>query len=108
MKLATKTIASLYSTIASALKPGVELHKTTWQRCKKIIHKHDRKAELRASLLGVKPEDFREQERKGRLANYLEKFGFKNEQSFYVALLGKLRHELRQRGWSAHKIAAIA
>jgi uroporphyrinogen-III synthase len=76
------------------------------RRYERVLEKHDRKGELRASVLGIDSPEFREKERHHSLANIVKNYGFDNEQAFYRALIGKIREELHKRGWSFRRIEA--
>jgi AraC-like DNA-binding protein len=77
------------------------------QRYVKVLQKHDRKGELRASVLGIDPLDFRKRERKNSLKEIVAKCGFLDERAFYRAIIGKIREELRRRGWTPQRIEAF-
>lgn len=106
MRLSTKAVASLTLltavAVASAeLKRGATAKNSRFDR---ILQKHDRKGELRASVLGVEPYIFRSMQRKLPFTNIVMQCGFSSIIAFRKALLARLRFELRQRGWSSHKI----
>lgn len=109
MKLSTKSLASLLvlAAVASAM-PGISSlsrhrHKKQSQ-FDRILQRHDRKGELRASLLGVEPHIFRSLQRKMPFEEIIVRYGFNDTRHFRLALCGKLRDELRLRGWSARRI----
>lgn len=108
VKLATKTIASLLLVTAVATVPGVSgVNKKGGRResrFDRLLQRHDRKGELRASILGMSPMEFREIHKKQSLEEIIKQRGFKSKRSFRLALLGKLRSELLQRGWTRQKI----
>ncbi len=68
------------------------------------MRRHDRKGELRAELLATTPQAFRESLKKNTFEQVVRRHGFLNEHAFQVALLGRLRVELRNRGWTTRKI----
>lgn len=74
------------------------------RRLERVYQHHDRKHELRASVLGISSEELRTQLKARPLDTIIKKHGFKNKLSFYTAVTGKLKDELRRRGWSERKI----
>lgn len=112
-KVATNTLATLVlisvmslssinvSAIASRSTSEDKQH---LKRLERIYQHHDRKHELRASVLGISAEEFREQLKVKPLDTIVKKHGFKNKLSFYTAVTGKLKYELRSRGWSERKL----
>lgn len=70
----------------------------------RILRRHDRKGELRAAILGVTPLEFRDMLKRRPFDEILKNHGFKSHDEFRVAMMGKLRAELLQRGWSRRKI----
>lgn len=108
MKLSTKTLCSLLvmTAVASAV-PGIsKVGRSKRQESKfdRLLQRHDRKGELRAEVLSVSPLEFRELQKRLSLADIARRRGFASERAFRLALLGKLKNELRQRGWSARRI----
>ena len=112
-KIATNTLAtlvligvmSLTSVNASAMSArGTMSEKKQLRRLEQVYRHHDRKHELRASVLGISAEELREQLKQRSLDTIVKKHGFKNRLSFYTAVTGKLKDELRKRGWSERKI----
>ena len=109
MKLSTRTLASLMlvTTVAAAV-PGASrvLHKSHHKESKfdRIMQHHDRKGELRADVLGMSPLEFRNALKRTSFTALMHRQGFKNQRVFRLALLGKLKNELRSRGWSREKI----
>ena len=108
MKLSTKTLCSLLvvTAVASAV-PGISKvgRSRKWEsKFDRLLQRHDRKGELRAEVLGVNAPAFREMHKKLALAEIARRRGFVSERAFRLALLGKLKNELRQRGWSARRI----
>jgi hypothetical protein len=111
MKISTKTVASLLLvTAVAAAVPGVTdklpgrkrfRHGSQFDR---LLQRHDRKGELRAEVLGMDVRTFREKMRHKTLEEVAKQRGFKTVREFRIALLGKLKHELRLRGWSLKKI----
>lgn len=74
------------------------------KQLERVYQKHDRKYELRASLLGMSTDELKEQLRGKSMENIVKRHGFRDMQTFYVALTGKLKEELRSRGWSEKKL----
>lgn len=109
MKLSTKAIASLMVvTAVAAAVPGVSqisiTRKKRESRFDKLFATHDRKGEIRASILGISPNEFRELRRTHSLEQIIRQSGFRSKRAFRVALLGYLRGELTGRGWTRQRI----
>lgn len=107
MKLKTKSLlSSLVASIVNAAPGGHAIAtQRNEQRYEKILEKHDRKGELRASVLGINSLDFRNKERKQSLSAIVKSYGFSDEKAFYRALIAKIHEELRRRGWTQQRIA---
>ncbi len=112
-KVATNTLAtlvligiiSLSSINVSAVSHSAdETARQQLKRLERIYQHHDRKHELRASVLGVSADELRAQLKRKPLEVIVKKHGFRDALSFYTALTGKLKDELRHRGWSERKI----
>lgn len=112
-KVATDTLATLVlisimslSTInVSALSHRPVLQdKSQLKRLERVYQHHDRKHELRASVLGISASELRNQLKVKSLDTIVKKHGFKNKMLFYTAVTGKLKNELRRRGWSERKL----
>jgi broad-specificity NMP kinase len=112
-KVATNTLAtlvlvgmmSLGSMNVSALtQKSATSYKQQLKKLERVYQHHDRKHELRASVLGISADELREQLKAKPLDVIVKKHGFKNRLSFYTAVTGKLKDELRRRGWSERKI----
>lgn len=112
-KIATNTLATLVlismlslSTLnVSALADRRDMsERQHLKQLERVYQHHDRKHELRASVLGISPEELRAQLKEKPLATIVKKHGFKDKLSFYTAVTGKLKDELRRRGWSERKI----
>ncbi len=101
MSLATITVSALPSSKDIELSPKLK-------KLERIYQHHDRKHELRASVLGISPEELRAQLKAKSLDTIVKKYGFKNRLSFYTAVTGKLKYELHRRGWSERKIETFA
>ena len=116
-KIATNTLATLVligvmslATINVSALPtskDVELFPKL-KKLERIYQHHDRKHELRASVLGISAEELRTQLKEKSLDTIVKKHGFKNRLSFYTAVTGKLKYELHRRGWSERKIETFA
>lgn len=107
MRLATKTLESLLtatSAIVDAPKTAVTGGTKLWVRFDRILQRHDRKGELRASLLGISAEQFRELQKKSSFEDLVRRFGFRDLHGYCQALLGKVKDELRLKGWSQARI----
>lgn len=109
MKLSTKTVASLLviTTVAAAV-PGISKYVTPKRRHEsqfdKLLHRHDRKGELRAEILGMSPYEFKDLSKKKSFDQIISHSGIGSKRTFRLALMGYLRNELKQRGWSATRI----
>lgn len=118
-KVTTNTLAtlvlvgmiSLTSLNVSALHQNQKdgpLYKQQLKRLERVYHYHDRKHELRASVLGISADELRSQLKEKSLDTIVKKHGFKNRLSYYTAVTGKLKDELHRRGWSERKIEEYA
>lgn len=97
------TMLALSSTTAMALGPeGSYAHKG--RKLEKLQRHHDRKLELRASILGMDPSQLRNELHKKSFAQVLKENGFQDTEAFHKALEGKLRVELKKRGLTDAKI----
>ena len=110
MKLSTKTLATLLLATAvaatvpglsSKLPPGKRRRESQFDR---LLQRHDRKGELRAEVLGIEPHTFRAWQKRFSLEEIAKRRGFANVKAFRFALMGKLKNELRQRGWTTQRI----
>lgn len=110
MKLATKTVASLLLVTAvatavpgiSKLGPGKKhRHESQFDR---LLQRHDRKGELRAEILGLDPLVFKDMQKQFSFAEIARRRGFKTVRAFRLALFGRLKNELRHRGWTTQRI----
>ncbi len=105
-KLSTKTVATLtVVTAAAAAIPG--LTKTALNSSEsqfdKLLQRHDRKGDIRAELLNMTPHELKKQLRQHTFDEIISRAGM-TKRTFRLALLGMLRNELRQRGWTTVKI----
>lgn len=108
MKLPTKALGSLLLATAVATVPRLRFSDKASERreCRfeRMLQRHDRKGEIRASLLGLDPLVFRGLQKTMSFDEIVRVHGFKNMQAFRLALIGKLRTELLHRGWSRQRI----
>lgn len=107
MRLATKTLESLLTAtgaIVTVPKTAVKQGAKLWLRLDRILQRHDRKGELRASIFGISAQEFRELQKKFTFEQLVRQFGFPDLHGYCKALLGKLKDELRQKGWSQRRI----
>jgi DNA-binding HxlR family transcriptional regulator len=116
MKVATNTLAtlvligiiSLSSVNMAALDAAAARgDKANIKRLERLYQRHDRKLELRASLLGITPAELREQLKTKSLDVVVKRYGFRDRAAYYIALTGKLKDELRKRGWSERKFEVL-
>lgn len=106
MKIATKTVASLLlvTAVATAV-PGIsKLGRRHESQFDRLLQRHDRKGELRAEILGLDPLEFRDLQKQLSFEDIARRSGFKNIRAFRLALLGRLKNELRRRGWTNGRI----
>lgn len=104
--LSTKTIGSLLSAASSVI--GTVGRMTEKRHFDRILRRHDRKGELRAAILGIRPEEFRQMLKKNSFEEVIKRYGFRSIDAFLTALIGKLRDELMHRGWSRQRIDELA
>jgi len=112
MKVATNTLAtlvligiiSLSSVNVAALSAAGSGDKASMKRLERLYQRHDRKLEIRASILGISPVELREQLKAKSLDVVVKRYGFRDRAAYYIALTGKLKDELRKRGWSERKL----
>ena len=112
MKIATKALVSLLivamlslSTMtASAMAPDVDTRQRGERKLERVYRHYDRNLELRASVLGMTADELRQALDRKPFDTLLRQRGFRDRQSFHVALAGKVKDELRKRGWSDQKI----
>lgn len=113
MKIATKTLTSLLIITMLALSTPAIANATSStgsrieHRIERITKHHDRKMKLQASILGISPAEFKEELKTSTLNQVLKKHGFKTREDFRVAIAGKLKGELKKRGWSDEKIQKL-
>ena len=109
MRMSTKTLTSLLLvTAVAAAIPGISRMPGSRRRQEsqfdRLLQRHDRKGELRAEVLGVEPLVFRDMQKRLLFDDIARHRGFPTRRSFRIALLGKLKTELHQRGWTDSKI----
>lgn len=113
MKIATKTLTSLLIITVLTLSTSSLANATSntgsrfEHRIERITKRHDRKMELQASILGTTPVELKEELKTNNLDQVLKKHGFKTREDFRVAVAGKLKDELKKRGWSEEKIQKL-
>lgn len=110
MRISTKSLASLLLvTAVAAAVPGISRKLPGGKRryvsqFDRLLQHHDRKGELRAEILGIQPATFKTLQKKMAFEDIARRRGFRNNRAFRLALLGKLKDELRQRGWTSNRI----
>lgn len=109
MKLSTKTVASLLVvTAVAAAVPGLSQIAIPKKRREslfdKLLSRHDRKGELRAEILGISPHEFKQMSRTMTFEDVIQACGLYSKRDFRLALMGRLRNELLQRGWTRSRI----
>ena len=113
MKIGTKALASLMVVVmltisavpVAALGDTSSMHVT--KQLDRLQQYHDRKMELRASVLGMTPDDLRSQLKTKSFNQIMGEHGFASRQAYNLALLGKLKDELKRRGWDERKIQGL-
>lgn len=114
MKIATRTLATILivSMLAFSTMTALPVSATDNKRQKthedkklqRMYQHHDRKMELRAEVIGVSPEQLREELKAKPFDQVIKKHGFKSREAFHVAVAGKLKDELKRRGWNEDHI----
>ena len=109
MRISTKTLASLLLvTAVTAAVPGISSRAGSNRRREsqfdRLLQRHDRKGELRADILGIDAYQFRTLQKRLPFEEIARRHGFASARDFRLALFGKLKNELHQRGWTTHKI----
>lgn len=113
MNLATKTLATimlvamltLSASGVSAMTPDTQVNKQRESKQLERLYKHhDRKMELRASVLGISPDELRVKLKDQTFDQTIKRAGFKDQVAFHIALVGKMKEELRKRGWDDQKV----
>lgn len=109
MRISTKTVTSLLLvTAVAAAVPGISRMPGSKRRQEsqfdRLLQRHDRKGELRAEILDMDPLVFRDMQKRMSFEAIAKYRGFPNARAFRFALLGRLKNELHQRGWTTKKI----
>jgi len=109
MRISTKTLASLLLvTVVATAVPGISQipkgKRRQGSQFDRLLQRHDRKGEIRAEILGISPLLLRDLQKRMTFEEIGRKYGFSSVRSFRLALLGKLKNELRQRGWTQQRI----
>jgi hypothetical protein len=109
MRISTKTVTSLLLvTAVAAAVPGISRIPGSKRRKEsqfdRLLQRHDRKGELRAEILDMDPLVFRDLQKSLSFSEIARRRGFADARAFRLALLGRLKAELRHRGWTAKKI----
>ena len=114
MKIATKSLAVLLIVTMLTLSSGSHasakpsrsgsLVPRNINRLQRIQNRHDKKHELRASVLGISPDELKQELKNHNFDQILKRHGFKTRLDFQKAVVGKLKDELKRRGWSDRKI----
>jgi hypothetical protein len=110
MRISTKTLTSLLLvTAVAAAVPGITSKVPGSMRRResqfdRLLQHHDRKGELRAEILGIDPLLFKDLQKRMPLSDIVRRSGFLSVRAFRLALFGKLKGELKSRGWSPHRI----
>lgn len=117
MNTATKTLATimlvtmltLSSVGVGAVSPNETLNDDRGtdrdtRQLDRLYSRHDRKMNIRASVLNIEPEELRVKLKSDTFDNVIKQAGFKTRQSFHTALLGKMKQELHARGWDDQRI----
>lgn len=115
MKVATNALASLLIiamlTLSTVTAGAVPAESDTRQRgerkLERIYKHHDRKLELRASVLGMSTDELRTELRAKPFDTIIRQHGFKSREAFHTAVIGKAKDELKRRGWSDQKIERV-
>ncbi len=117
MKIATKalltllivsalTISSGSANVASASNDSdIDVKRSS--KLERLQKHHDRKLELRASVLNMTPEALKQELKENSFDKVLKKHGFKTRHAFQIAVAGKAKDELKRRGWSENKLNKI-
>lgn len=114
MKIASKTLVTMFVIGLLALNaPMVSAIGSTSttppqqrqpRRLERLYQRHDRKMELRASVLGISADQLHSELKTASFDQVIKRYGFKDRQAFNTAVLGKIKNELKHRGWSDKKI----
>lgn len=113
MKIATKTLVALLIVTVMTLSSNSfvsamsDTARRSEHRLMKVTKKHDRKLELQAEILGISPEQLREELKTADFDQILKKYGFKDREAYRTAMIGKIKDELKKRGWSDEKMQRV-
>lgn len=113
MNIATKTLATIMlitmltmSTVhVSAEAPSQNNKQREGRQLERMYKHHDRKMELRASVLGISSDELKAKLKEQSFDQVIKQSGFKTRESFHTALLGKMKEELRARGWDEQRVS---
>ena len=112
MKIATNALVTLLIvTLLTFSVPIVNTSGTSHppndrsgKRLGKVLNRHDKKMEIRASVLGISADELKQELQTKPFDSVIKHYGFKNIDAFQKALVGKLKDELKHRGWTDRKI----
>ncbi len=112
MKIATNTLVTIFvigllamsAPTVSAMNHSVASVQQASHKMERVYRYHDLKLELRASVLDMDSEQLREELKISSFDQVIKRHGFKDRLSFHTAIIGKVKDELRHRGWSDKKI----
>ncbi len=116
MKIATKTLTTLLIITVLTLSTTTVVAATSGthgggpkreSRFERLTRHHDRKMELRASVLEMTPAQLKTELKSSTFDQIIKKHGFKDRDAFRAAVAGKLKDELKKRGWSDEKIQKV-
>lgn len=113
MNIATKTLATIMLiamlTLSTAQVGVAASSRSSKQRedrqLERMYRHHDKKMELRASVLGISADELREKLKSQSFEQVIKQSGFKDRKSFHTALIGKMKEELKNRGWDESRIS---
>lgn len=111
MKVTTKALATVLivamltvTSVSGVSAMGSPSAKREDKKLAKLIKHHDRKMELRASVLGMTADELKDELKTKPFEQIVKRHGFRTMADFQVAITGKTKDELRRRGWSDQKI----
>jgi hypothetical protein len=98
----------LLVTAVAAAVPGISKIPGSKRRYEsqfdRLLQRHDRKGDLRAEILGISSPQLRALLKAMPFEEIVRRSGFASTRAFRLALFGKLKNELRQRGWTSRRI----
>lgn len=114
MKIGTKALITLFivtmitisasgSVLAQQMGDGNTATRSD-RKLERLQRRHDRKMELRASVLNMSADELKSSLKTKSFKQILKEHGFANKRAFHVALSGKIKDELMRRGWDEKKI----